>query len=57
MESTAIKAEWRNPRLQQMRTNHSKTNTETKEEKQLTFRKPQMHRELQGDTLTSTASP
>jgi len=57
MESTAIKAEWRNPRLQQMRTNHSKTNTETKEEKQLTFRKPQMYRELQGDTLTSTASP
>jgi len=59
MEGTAIIEKQHNPRLQQMRTstNAAAANTETKEEKPLTLRRPQVGRDLQQNTLTSTASP
>ena len=58
MESIAMIAEWYNPRLQQIRTNPNTTavDAEIKKEKLLTFGRPQIHRNLQRDALTSTAS-
>jgi len=59
MESTVIVAEQHNPRLQKMRTspNAPAVDTETKEEKLLTFRRPQVGSDLQGDPFASTANP
>ena len=59
MESTAIIAGWHSPRLQQIRTslNAAAVDAETKEENLLTFRRPQAGRDLQRDTVTSTATP
>ena len=59
MERIAITAERHNPRLQQRRTNPYTTamDTEIKEEKVLTFGRPQVGRDLQQDTPTSTANP
>ena len=58
MESTAIVAGQHNPRLQQMSTstNAAATDTKTKEEKLLTFGRPQVDRNLQQDTFASTAN-
>jgi len=55
MESTAIIVEWHNPRPQQTRTspNAAAADTETKKLKLLTFGRPQVHRDLPQDTLTS----
>jgi len=55
IESTAIVAGQHNPRLQQMRTstNAAATDTKTKEEKLLTFGRPQVGRDLQQNALTS----
>ena len=59
MENTAIAAQWHNPGLEQMRTrlNAAAVEKETKEEKLLTFGRPQVVRNPQQDTLTSTANP
>jgi len=48
MESTAVIAKWYNPRLQQMGTSPNTTtmDTETKEGKLLTFRRPQISKDL-----------
>jgi len=58
MESTAIITEWHNARLQQMKTspNAAAVDPKTKEEKRLTFRKPEIGRNLEQDTLPSTAN-
>jgi len=40
-----------------MRTNTGAINTETKEEKLLTFERPQVDRKLQQGTLVSTVNP
>jgi len=58
MERTAIMG-WQSPRLQQIRISPSAAamNTETKEKRQFTLRRLQAHRDLQRDTLTSTANP
>ena len=52
-------AKWHNLRLQQMRTspNAAAVDTETKEEKLLTFGRILVGRDLQQDTLISTANP
>jgi len=59
MESTAIIAEWHNPGLQQTRTspNAAAVDTETNEEKLLTFSRPLVGKDLQQDTLTTSANP
>lgn len=59
MESTAIIAGWQNLCMQQMRTSPSAAlmDTETKEEDLLTLRRPQVVKDLQQDTLVSTANP
>ena len=59
MESTAIWAEWQSLWLQQMMTNSkaAAVDAETKEENSFTFGRPQVHRDLQQDTLSSAANP
>jgi len=59
MESTAIIAGWQSLWLQQMKTNPNAAaiDAEMKEKKLLTFRRPQVGRDLQQDALTSTANP
>ena len=59
MENTAIAAQWHNPGLEQMRTrlNAAAVEKETKEEKLLTFGRPQIHRNLKQNTFVSTAKP
>jgi len=57
-ESTAIKVGWQSPRIQQKRTNpNAVIDTEMKEEKLLTSGRPQVGRDLQQNTLASTANP
>ena len=52
MESTVITAGWRSPRLQKARIspNAAAVDTETKEKKLLTLKRPQVGRDLQQDT-------
>jgi len=59
MEYTAVTAEQHNPRPQQIKTstNAPAMGTKTKEDKLLTLRRPQIYRNLQEDTLASTANP
>ena len=59
MENTGIIVKWHNPRLQHTRTspNTAATNAKTKEETLLTFRRPQVHRDLEQNALISTATP
>lgn len=58
MEITAVISGQQSPRLQQIRTspNTAATGKERKEENLLTFGKPQVGRDLQHNTLASTAN-
>jgi len=59
-ESPTIIAGWQSPRLQQIRISPkvAAIDAETKEKKKklLTFRRPQVSRDIHKDTLSSTAS-
>lgn len=56
---TAIIVGWQSLWLEQMRTSPHATDidTETKEQSSLNFGRPQVGRDLQQDTLASTANP
>jgi len=59
MENEVLRAEQQGPRLQQVRicSNATAMDTEIKERKLLTFRRPHVHRDLQTDTLASNEDP
>ena len=54
MENTAMTAEQQGPKLQQERTRSNNSHTHRNEDKQLlTFKRPQINKDLQENTLTS----